>query len=261
MISLTLSQEEERFDVTPNSSQQETQISINHEVDEENTNCQGDELSSKKTIDGNINDDCELIPRKKKMTRLLYLIENKESHKIFTDDSLYYYFLKKCVANVITKSKWKENCVTYDYDQFIHPTDEAFALLVLENNSERYSDMVERPGLSSDEYACPKYTTITRNKDKDSRSQVRGWSDAGKWRLLEFTNIIREMRGDKIWIEGKKKMIKRRCKREYKYHKKRKDTNNDDNETRHKRMNREDRNEWKLFQMNNLKFDNWYTQV
>ena len=150
MISLTPSREEERLDRTPNSSQQDIQTSVNHEVHEDDTNFSGDNLNSK-TTDGSNNDGCELIPRKKKMTRLLYLIENNESDKIFTDDSLYYFFFKKCIANVITKSKWKENCATYDYDQFIHPTDEAFALLVLENNSERYSDMVDRPGLNSDE--------------------------------------------------------------------------------------------------------------
>ena len=127
-------------------------------------------------------------------------------------NDLYYFFLKKCVINVITRSKWKENCTTYDYDQFIHPTDEAFALLVLENNSKRYNDMVLRPGLKIEDYLSPKFTTITRNKDKEKRLQVRGWSDSGKMRFLEYTMMIRKQRGDKKWIDSKKKTIKKKCK-------------------------------------------------
>ena len=80
-------------------------------------------------------------------------------------------------------------------------------------------------------------------------------------RFLEYTKMIRRQRSNKIWVDDTKKMVKRRCKRDYKTHKKRKDMNDDDNDLRSKRMNREDRNEWKTFQMDNLNYDNWNTQI
>ena len=80
-------------------------------------------------------------------------------------------------------------------------------------------------------------------------------------RFLEYTKMIRRQRSNKIWVDDTKtKMVKRRCKRDYNTHKKRKDTNDDD-DLRSKRMNREDRNEWKTFQMDNLNYDNWNTQI
>ena len=257
MISPAASQEDETINETPDNSQQDnSHITDNLQI---NINPQGTDLRSQRrdqTFQGN-----GILPRKKKMTRVLYFIENDDIEKIFNDDSLYYYFLKICVINVITRTKWKENCTTYDYDQFVHPTDEAFALLVIENNSKRYNDMVERPGLNGEEYVSPKFTTITRNKVSDKRSQVRGWSDSGKMRFLEYTKMIRRQRSNKIWVDDTKKMVKRRCKRDYKTRKKRKDMNDDDNDLRSKRMNREDRNEWKTFQTDNLNYDNWNTQI
>ena len=101
MISPAASQEDETINETPDNSQQDnSHITDNLQI---NINPQGTDLQSQRndqTFQGN-----EILPRKKKMTRVLYFIENDDIEKIFNDDSLYYYFLKICVINVITRTK------------------------------------------------------------------------------------------------------------------------------------------------------------
>ena len=91
---------------------------------------------------------------------------------LFNDKSLYYYFLKKCVINVITRSKWKENCTNYDFDWNVHPTDESFALLVIDNNLDRYRDMVQRPDVSKHLLIPPKYKTVTKVGQKNTSQRM-----------------------------------------------------------------------------------------
>lgn len=194
--------------------------------------------------------------KKKKMTHILNLIENKKINDLFDDESLYYYFLKICVVNVITRSKWKENCTNYDFDRFIHPTDEAFALLVLDNNLERYRDMANRPDVSKHLLIPPKYTTVTKMGQK---TQVRGWSDSGKLQFQQYTQFVRNVRSKNDWMIKTRKSVKRKCKKEFRNRRKRKDRDVIDDDDSIKKMNREEINNWNSFLSETVNNDDWYT--
>ena len=213
-----------------------------------------DEISSSKQDE--TNQECQAV-KTNKMTRLLKLVKDEKISDLYDDESLYYYFLKICVVNVITRSKWKENCTNYDFDRFIHPTDEAFALLVLDNNLERYIDMVNRPDVLKQHLVPPKYTTVTKGGQK---TQVRGWSDSGKLQFQRYTMMIKNIRSQNDWIVKVRKIVKKKCKKEFRNRRKRKDRDGINDDDSVKRMNREEINNWNTFLSETVNNNDWYTQ-
>ena len=113
----------------------------------------------------------------KLMSKLLEMIKCDNIEEIFNDKVLHYYLMKMCVVLVIGKRKWKEYCGKKNFDEFIHPSDESFALLVIENNLNRYKDMVKAQNKNEKNISKPKYTMVTR---KGEKTMCKGWSDEGK---------------------------------------------------------------------------------
>ena len=143
--------------------------------------------------------------------QLLRSINDDKLNNIYTNKSLYYFFLNTCVKEVVGKMKWKENICTVNYSQFVHPTDESFALLVLDNNLERYFDMIERKDKRTD--ANPKYTTATK---KGKKNFNKGWSDEGKLKFQEYTKFVLEKRNNSTWLKDKTKYVIKRSNKENK---------------------------------------------
>jgi len=185
------------------------------------------------------------------MTKVLKLIQENKCDEILKQKTLHLYFLKKCVVIVTGKRRWKENAGNEDYDMFVHPSDESFAMLVLENNILRYKDMVKHKSTNPNFLSTPRYTTVTR---KGQKTMSRGWSDVGKLRYKKLTKMIIEMRSKDEWIKDRRKYIKRKCSK----HKNQKRKRIDDNDYNYqKQMNQEEKNTWDNFIYNSINDLNW----
>jgi len=182
--------------------------------------------------------------------QLLRSINDDKLNNIYTNKSLYYFFLNTCVKEVVGKMKWKENICTVNYSQFVHPTDESFALLVLDNNLERYFDMIERKDKRTD--ANPKYTTATK---KGKKNFNKGWSDEGKLKFQEYTKFVLEKRNNSTWLKDKTKYV---IKRSNKENKNRKRKHKEDNR-QNKKMNQQQKNNWNDFLSESINDKEWVT--
>mmetsp|Transcript_25984 Transcript_25984/g.32032 ORF Transcript_25984/g.32032 Transcript_25984/m.32032 type:complete len:363 (+) Transcript_25984:146-1234(+) len=103
---------------------------------------------------------------------------------------LYYLFISDFASLVTGKNKFKSKRRIEYYNQIVTPSDEAFAMLLLKNNSQRYLDMIDNP-YDADKWALPLYSmnlnTRYNNKKQNYISSVkRGWNVDGKLRYVEF---------------------------------------------------------------------------
>ena len=182
------------------------------------------------------------------MTEILNLIDHGDARGIFQTKELHYLFLKHCVINVIAKKKWNENCERNDYYKFITPSDEGFALVVLDNNIERYWDMVKNDDPENKDFVQPRYTSATKNGM--SNNVGKGWNDRGKMEFQRYTEMIIDMRKDKSWLEKRARNIKRCANRERKKTKKRSfdDIGNEEDNS----MDREEKSKWNQFMLSSI---------
>jgi len=190
------------------------------------------------------------------MMKILNFTKTKQASRIYQSRILYYYFMSTCVAQVIGKNKWRENCAVNNFPRFIHPTDESFALLVLENNCERYKDMVKNNSMVGS-LVEPLYTTVNRKGDKTFK---RGWSDVGKMRFIELTDAVMEFRKKEDWVLVNTKFIIKKSQRRYNKRK----IDEDGNDISNKRMNKYEQDKWNNFlyrNMNNKEWINNYAPV
>ena len=183
------------------------------------------------------------------MHQLLKCIEDNKVEDIFNNRGLYYYFLKTCVREVVGKTKWKENCFVSDYTKIVHPTDESFALLVLDNNVARYKDMISKRCKKSE--VNPRYTMVTK---KGQKIYNRGWSDAGKLKFQEYTKLVMSKRNDMNWLKDKIRYVLKKSKKAYK---KRKMALENDAKVSNRRMNEQERDEWNDFLCDNMNNKEW----
>ena len=61
--------------------------------------------------------------------------------------NLIYYWVTNCLSNSTGKRKWNKFCSDRRMKDFITFSDEAFAMLALENNAEKWRDSVKFPTL------------------------------------------------------------------------------------------------------------------
>lgn len=88
-------------------------------------------------------------------------------------------FIQGVLAHVVTKTKWNVHAHMYDMGTFVNVTDEAFAMVLLENNCDVWMDMVDEPQRNKRDRPRPRYL--------DKRE---GWSREG---LLRFATIAAEI--------------------------------------------------------------------
>ena len=137
----------------------------------------------------------------------------------------------------------------YSFDKFVHPTDEAFAILVLENNCDRYKDMAERNDMTATS-TSPKYTKATRRGQK---YQSKGWSDLGKIRFQELTSTVIQYRSNKKWLEDMTRIVLKKCKCKAN---KRKREESDEFDTE-RQMNKNEMQDWNSFLLNTMDNSQW----
>lgn len=198
------------------------------------------------------------------MHDILKLIEENKISLLYENKNLHYYFLKHCVINVVSIKRWKENISRYDYSRFVHPSDEGFALVVLENNIIRYREMRDRELEMNEanneddddddhDYTQPLYTVVTK---KGRKSSGKGWTDKGKMRFQEFTQFVRNKRQNERWMEDRNNAIKSRALRDFNESNKRQrldfDAHNDEPQ-----MSKNEETAWNQFLSDNINDSEW----
>ena len=202
------------------------------------------------------------------MHDILHIIENNTISTLYENRSLYYFFLKNCVINVVSRKKWKENVTRYVYSRFIHPSDEGFALIVLENNVIRYKEMRDKEsnvhnntnGNDDDddiEFTQPLYTTVTK---KGLKSSGKGWTDQGKMKFQQYTQFVKNKRQNQQWINDRNKYVKRKAMKESKDSKKRKRSSDNDTQG-DKKMSTSEEQAWNKFIFDNVNDTEWLNNV
>ena len=181
--------------------------------------------------------------------QVLQAINNNKVNTIYSNKQLYYFFLSKCVREVVGKMQWKENICCNNYSQFVHPTDESFALLVLDNNMERYFDMIARKEKQTDKE--PKYTTATK---KGKKTFIKGWSDEGKLKFQEYTKFVMQQRNNSAWLKDKVKFVIKTANKEFG---KRKRKENESDNKKIKRMNLQQQKDWNNFLCDSMNDKEW----
>ena len=103
------------------------------------------------------------------------------------NDDMIYVFYVSCVSRIVRKRKWNECSQTKLLTDFVDPTDEAFAMLVLENNASKWMDELRHgETIGNDGRRKTLYT---------EGQQGRKWSKDGIIRFIELWKRCNEYRG------------------------------------------------------------------
>ena len=115
------------------------------------------------------------------------MVENRIETVMNNDnDDLVFLFYSKCVSRAVGKRKWNEFAKTKPLSEFVTPSDEAYAMLVLENNVSKW--MGELRFGKSELYHSMFPTKYTQGKGG------RKWSNIGLKRFIELLKYCREYR-------------------------------------------------------------------
>ena len=189
-------------------------------------------------------------PKSITMTELLKCINNGDSSSIFQSKELHYFFLKHCVVNVISRKKWNDNCDRNDYFKFVTASDEGFALVVLDNNIERYMEMMKNEDPNIKDFGQPRYTSVTK-KGMLTNHIGKGWNDRGKMEFQRYTEMIINKRNDLQWLERRSRGIKRVANRERQKRNKR-SYDDIDNDEYPNSMDSEEKIRWNNFMLTSV---------
>ena len=92
---------------------------------------------------------------------------------------LIYYWVTRCLSNSTGKRKWNKFICERRIKDVITFSDEAFAMIVLENNAKKWRDTVEYPSLKKKDLPKALYT---------EGEEGNGWSEAG---LISFIELLK----------------------------------------------------------------------
>ena len=145
------------------------------------------------------------------------------------DDDLLYLFYVNCVSRSVRKRRWNEYSQKKPLRTFVDPSDEAFAMLVLENNVSKWMDELQNGEVYSG--------NSLRKSLYTEGQQGRKWSVDGMMRFIELWKVCNEYRGNDVQKKERyvyiEELISRREKiwNENSSRKRRKTCDDDDNET------------------------------
>jgi hypothetical protein len=196
----------------------------------------------------------EVMTSVQKVEELVKRIQGKRIDKLYDNDDMFFLFMHLCVQNVIFKRKWMTKCMTVKYIDFVTISDEALAFLVLENNAQRYFDMVDDE-VEKKDYAKPIYTDVV----KKGCNMQRGWTQEGKKRFMTLYKQIyayRNERNNKKRIEDLGKMLMEREKIVHKRNKCTKSGKDMENEEMVPEITRKIDTDWENFMKNTSKKTN-----
>ena len=131
------------------------------------------------------------MDQKGKVEEMVKRICGRRMDKIYSREDLFHMFLRLVVKNVIFKNNWNHKRDSIKYYKYVTVSDEAFAMLMLENHGERYMHMMDGKDLATQ--PAPKYTQV-----KGSSSINKGWSDEGKMRYMELVMETERWRSENL---------------------------------------------------------------
>ena len=108
---------------------------------------------------------------------------------------LYFNFIEYFIAPVVGKIFYKENRCDRLMSDYISVSDEAFAILIFENNYDTWCDMVKRNNTKLST-VIRKYTNGGSSSGKNSSSTRRyqGWNSEGIKRFNDLFDLVKEDR-------------------------------------------------------------------
>jgi hypothetical protein len=113
------------------------------------------------------------------------------------------YFCRVFVSHVVGKVLWRRDSPTLPMSKIATVSDEAFALLAMENvwdvarEKSRPSCVVDHDGVMN-----PKKTMIGRYTNSSTAGKYGGWSDDGLRRFEYFMALVREDRAERgAWFD------------------------------------------------------------
>ena len=147
--------------------------------------------------------DCGKYHRLMKLTWMPKSIEN--IHDI-EDEEVLYLFYSECVSRAVGKRKWNKCSQVKNMGKFVTCSDEALAMILLENNLPKWMDEVRHDKILS---RAEKRKTLYTEEDK-----TKGWTNRGLRRFMELCQACHNRRNGTDekrakWIEIEKFIMKR----------------------------------------------------
>ena len=98
-------------------------------------------------------------------------------------------FVNICLVHFCSSMKWRYHAYNSVISDIFTESDEAFAMLLLENNAKDYKQMVVLKRKLTRKEAMPKYT-----KDLNMNEKFKGWSTSGIKRYNNLVKIVKRNR-------------------------------------------------------------------
>ena len=121
-----------------------------------------------------------------KLMKLAYIPRRIETIFELGDNDLLYLFYTNCVSQSVGKRKWNQHSKTRQLSSFVSPTDEAFAMLVIENNVAKWMNELRFGKNRNETYQYKSLYTEGKTG--------RQWNQAGKKRFVYLLKICKEYR-------------------------------------------------------------------
>ena len=125
-------------------------------------------------------------------------IEQTISKTYETDDiELINFWVTNCVSNSTGKRKWNRLCYERRMSDFVTFSDESFAMLIIENNAEKWREKLLHPNLTKKELPKSRYT---------EGEEGNRWSLNGMHRFIDLFQQQRKKRNGENSDQRKKRL-------------------------------------------------------
>ena len=121
-----------------------------------------------------------------KIMKLAWYPNNIENIVESDDELLVYSFYRVCVSRTVGKRKWNEYSKKKLLHEFVTPSDEALAMLIIENNVAKWMSEIRFP---TTQIPAERFKTLYTQGDKG-----RKWIKAGRTRFIELMKKMRSYR-------------------------------------------------------------------
>jgi hypothetical protein len=105
------------------------------------------------------------------------------------DSDAFKFFCNHFLQNVIGKIEWRTNKAVKKITDVATPSDEAFALLLLENSEDRWRDMHVKRNLKTSDVPA-KYTNAGNKTKKGHSCKFKGWNNNGIKRFNQLLDVV-----------------------------------------------------------------------
>lgn len=110
-------------------------------------------------------------------------------------------YATKLLPQAVGKSFWNTCTKAMNYEVFVTRSDEALALLLIENGSRRWLDKLKHPNKEKKNLAFTKYTQGT------PENKTPGWSEEGLYRYADLMGQVSRNLRDTDWKTKMTKLI------------------------------------------------------